>query len=256
MERRRTQHGILLLAAVIAGITFGLRSLWVAPQAEFAAATPHTISHSDHPFDPDWPDVYLILQTKCVGCHRPGNEDCLDLTSYEALLAAGTNDEADDENEPAIVPGRPEDSLLWKAVAWNVTAAKDSELDDEPTMPEAKHEWLTKGQLETIHRWIQNGAFQYRLPQTCNIRPLLEIDFPSAKECKACHPKQYGEWSRSMHHYAQHSPLFEAFDLRCWNGLAGHWGRSAPAAIRRSGRHLAKTAFAETCIVLDSRWKV
>ena len=80
-------------------------------------------------------------------------------------------------------------------------------------MPEEKTEWLTPRQLNLVYRWIKNGALQYVLPNTCNITPLTEVDFPSAKECKACHPRYYDEWSRSMHAYSQHSPIFEAFNL-------------------------------------------
>lgn len=81
-------------------------------------------------------------------------------------------------------------------------------------MPPDDHwEWLIGGQLATVHRWIENGDLQYRLPEQCSIRHLLEIDFPSARECRTCHPTQYEQWSRSMHAYAQHSPIFEAFNL-------------------------------------------
>lgn len=34
--------------------------------------------------------------------------------------------------------------------------------------------------------------------------------FPSANECKSCHPKQYREWSVSQHAYAQLSPVYMA----------------------------------------------
>ena len=80
-------------------------------------------------------------------------------------------------------------------------------------MPEDRHEWLSAGQLEIVHRWISNGALEYVLPDQCNIRPLMEIDFPSAKQCAPCHQRQYDQWSRSMHAYAQSSPVFEAFNL-------------------------------------------
>ena len=34
--------------------------------------------------------------------------------------------------------------------------------------------------------------------------------YPSASECKACHPDHYREWSVSPHSYAQMSPVFNA----------------------------------------------
>ncbi|MDP6447242.1 MAG: multiheme c-type cytochrome, partial [Pirellulaceae bacterium] len=84
---------------------------------------------------------------------------------------------------------------------------------DSPMMPVKREEWLTAGQIEAVERWIRNGALQYRLPSQCDNRPVMETDFPSAKECGACHPRQFEQWSRSMHAYAQHSPVFEAFNL-------------------------------------------
>ena len=184
-----------------------------------AVAVPYTVRRDvENPLDPDWPDVLLILSDKCVGCHRPGT-DRADLTSYERILAA-----RDEANDPVVVPGDLEKSLLWKYVAWNHSAALDSDLADEPAMPPEQADWLTGGQQEAIKRWIQRGALEYAIPATCSKRPLLEIDFPSARQCATCHPKQYAQWSRSMHHYAQHSPIFEAFNLTLIERSSGTLG--------------------------------
>lgn len=171
-----------------------------------ADAAPYTVRAVEHPFDPDWPDVYLVLAQKCAGCHRAGT-DRVDLSSYEALMSAEVY------GEPLVVPGRPEESPLWEQVTWNHAQEAGSDQPEKPSMPPDEMDWLTGGQLATLSRWIENGALEYELPEQCSPRPLLEIDFPSAKECKACHPKQYQEWSRSMHAYAEHSPVFEAFNL-------------------------------------------
>lgn len=190
-----------------------------APGPPTVEAAPHAVrSDVDHPFDPDWLEIRLMLNTKCAGCHRPGGEHG-DLTSYEKLIAAKTED-----GEPLVVAGRPDDSPLWDMVAWNVEAKADSEHPSEPEMPHDMREWLTVGQLATVRRWIAGGALEYVLPKTCSVRPLLEVDFPSAKECKVCHPRQYGQWSRSMHHYAQHSPIFEAFNLTLQERTGGTLG--------------------------------
>lgn len=174
-----------------------------------APAVPHTISHSHHPFDPDWPEICIILANKCTGCHRP-NSDYTDYTSYESLMAAEV------DGMKVVEPGNLDDSMLWQYVVWNTGCEATSDQPDEPMMPPEKHEWLTSGQLALIRRWIETGANQYRHPADPHgglRRPLLESDFPSAKQCGYCHPKQYNEWSRSMHAYAQHSPIFEAFNL-------------------------------------------
>lgn len=192
------------------------------PLAVFAA--PYTVRDIEHPFDPDWPDVYLIFATKCVACHRPGTTNS-NLISYEAAVAAKTA-----KGQPIIVPGRPEASALWRQIAWNHLSQPGSTLPAEPRMPEAPEDWLTGEQLAAVRRWITRGALEYKLPGTGHrpkvgpTRPLLEIDFPSAKECKVCHPKQYREWSRSMHAYAMHSPVMEAFNLSIVERTSGTIG--------------------------------
>ncbi len=49
-------------------------------------------------------------------------------------------------------------------------------------------------------------------------------EFPSAAQCKQCHPRQYREWSVSPHAYAQISPVFNAMHgeiLKRTNGTNG-----------------------------------
>ena len=188
------------------------------PTSSTLHAAPPTIRNTDHPYDPDWPDVHLIVMNKCSGCHRPGT-DLADYTSYEKLIAAVTPD-----GDRIILPGRPDVSPLWKYVAWNATGDVNSSHPNKPEMPQDPLEWLAAGQLEIVRRWIENGALEYTLPDTCSTRPLLEIDFPSSRQCRSCHPKQYNEWSRSMHHYAQQSPVFEAFNLTMQERTSGTMG--------------------------------
>jgi len=174
---------------------------------EAVAAPPHVISQRPHSYDPDWLEIKIILANKCQGCHRP-DSDQTDFSSYETLMEAKRDGE-----DPLIVPGNIEDSVLWEYVNWNVHADSESDADDEPMMPPEKIEWLTAGQLDTIKRWIENGAFEFALPEGCDHTPVTEADYPSARVCKQCHPKQFNDWSQSMHAYAQHSPVFEAFNL-------------------------------------------
>lgn len=181
-------------------------------------AAPYTVRNVEHPFDPDWPDVYLILAAKCVGCHRPGSNDG-DLTSYQAIIGAKSAD-----GKPLVVPGRPDQSSFFKQLIWNHNGKPGSPLLDEPAMPKDPNEWLTGKQLAAVRNWIARGALEYKLPGGCSTRPLLEMDFPSAKECKVCHPRQYTEWSRSMHAYSQHSPIFEAFNLTLIERTSGTIG--------------------------------
>lgn len=213
-------------------LTVAFSAVWLLlALASSALAVPHVITNAQHPYDADWPAIRILLAQKCTGCHRAGNgegDDArYDFTSYEALMSAGV-----EEDMPAVTPGSLEDSCLWDMVCWNATADPDSDYSSEPMMPEDKHEWLTAGQLAMVKRWIENGARQYKLgcggqyrsDQYSGEQPLLESDFPSAKQCKACHPKQYREWSGSMHAYAQHSPIFEAFNATLQERTGGTLG--------------------------------
>ncbi|MEZ6069032.1 MAG: multiheme c-type cytochrome [Pirellulales bacterium] len=164
------------------------------------------MSDVPHPYDPDWPEVYLILTTKCAGCHNATSKPS-DLSTYEALMAAKTN------AGKVVAPGDAEESLLYQFTVWNARNEDDSDLPRRPEMPHDELQWLTAGQQEAISRWIERGALEYQLPKQCKPYPLNELDFPSAKQCASCHPRQYEQWSRSMHAYAQHSPVFEAFNL-------------------------------------------
>ncbi|MBD3676006.1 MAG: hypothetical protein HUJ26_21055 [Planctomycetaceae bacterium] len=178
-----------------------------SPNSHQAHAAPPVVRKNTQPFDRNWLETFWMLRQKCNGCHRPGT-DQHDFSSYQTLMGDGPSGKL-------IVPGHPEQSLLWEYVNWNHSESPDSNAPDVPMMPpeDSHQERLTQGQLETLYRWIASGALDYELPKTCDTRPLLETDFVSAKECAHCHPKQYSEWSRSMHAYAQHSPVMEAFTL-------------------------------------------
>lgn len=180
------------------------------------AAPPHLISHA-YEYDPDWLVVESALTTKCIGCHR-ANTERADLTTYDAVV----NSRIDDSQ--VVVPFDAEGSTIWECVVWNASGDGESELPDSPMMPPDQDEWFTVGQLEALYRWIQNGALEFALPSTCDTRPVTELDFPSARVCAQCHPRQYDEWSGSMHAYAMHSPIFEAFNLTLVERTSGTIG--------------------------------
>ncbi|UUO05172.1 hypothetical protein M4951_17510 [Blastopirellula sp. J2-11] len=204
LQRITRSRRVFGLVALLIG-ALGVASLIMPGHQPQAVAVPHTITPGNYPYDCDWPDVYLILQNKCAGCHRP-ESDRIDLSSYEAMI------DAEKFGNKLIVPGSPKDSMLWDYVNWNVHQTDDSTAPRKPEMPPEKSAWLSAGQLETVQRWITNGALEFTLPIHCK-PPVTEMDFPSAQQCASCHPKQYDEWSRSMHAYGQQSPIFEAFTL-------------------------------------------
>lgn len=87
--------------------------------------------------------VQPLLERSCVGCHGPGESagGRLDLTGVVSILRGGSRG-------PAVVPGAPERSLLWQAVAWT---------HDTLRMPLAG-ERLSSEELGVLRRWIEEGA--------------------------------------------------------------------------------------------------
>lgn len=88
--------------------------------------------------------VMPILVEHCLRCHNPTRKrraGGLDQTTMAGLLAGGYSG-------PAIVPGRPDESLLMTAVRW---------LDPDLEMPMSKDK-LSDENISALDRWIAEGA--------------------------------------------------------------------------------------------------
>jgi hypothetical protein len=89
--------------------------------------------------------VRPLLVERCYSCHssaagkRKGN---LVLDSREGLLRGG-------DSGPAVVPGRPEDSLLLKAIRY---------ADADLRMPPKEKDRLSPTQVADVEAWIRRGA--------------------------------------------------------------------------------------------------
>ena len=99
--------------------------------------------------------VRPVLVESCLRCHNPSRKRRageLDQTTMAGMLAGGLGG-------PAIVPGRPEQSLLIKAVRW---------VDEDLQMP-LHEDKLPDEQIAALEKWIADGAvweaFSYTPPQ-------------------------------------------------------------------------------------------
>jgi len=81
-----------------------------------------------------------LLASKCLTCHAESKAGGLRLDGRAAMLAGG-------KSGPAIVPGRPEESLLVQVVEHTHTKLK---------MPPAGK--LADSEIRAIRDWVQNGA--------------------------------------------------------------------------------------------------
>lgn len=83
--------------------------------------------------------VRPLLVEKCQSCHGEKAKGGLRLNSREALLKGG-------DSGPAMEPGRPEKSLIVKAIQY----------EDELRMPPKGK--LSAGEIEKLKQWIARGA--------------------------------------------------------------------------------------------------
>ena len=88
--------------------------------------------------------VRPLLTEKCLACHGGKPDDiksAYDLRTRESALRGG------ESGKPAIVPGNPDTSPLYKAVRW-----------DGLEMPPKENDRLTAQQIESLRQWIAAGA--------------------------------------------------------------------------------------------------
>ena len=112
-------------------------------------------------------DVRPLLEAKCVRCHGGKVKKAdLDLSTPAAVLKGG-------ESGPAVVPGKPDKSPLYERV-------------HKGEMPPAKKDALAAAEVETLRRWIADGA---KVPVGSAEIALTQHDVIPImlRHCTACH---------------------------------------------------------------------
>lgn len=96
----------------------------------------------------DFDRVRTVLTGKCLSCHGGQKQKGgLDLSRRDRALAGG-------ESGPAVVPGKPSESLLYRKLAAG---------EMPPSNP------LSPEQLAAFTRWIEHGATYPREPLTSSV---------------------------------------------------------------------------------------
>ncbi len=114
-------------------------------------------------------DIRPLLQAKCWRCHDDKtNKAELDLRTLAGVLKGG-------ESGRVIVPGKPDESLLYEKV-------------HSGAMPPGKKDRLSEAEVTLIRRWIAAGAEQAETALTQHdIIPIL------LRRCTVCHGKHRQE---------------------------------------------------------------
>lgn len=122
--RCESTHAVLLAACVLLGALDG------------SAAS----ASKDSPKPTEVERAMRLLQANCLSCHNAEKQKGgLELGTRDAALKGG-------DTGPALVPGKPVDSLLLKVLA----------SDADPHMPPKKQ--LATNQIDLVRRWIAAGA--------------------------------------------------------------------------------------------------
>ena len=111
-----------------------------------------------------------ILEAKCLECHGGKTDRAeLDLSTRDGLLKGG-------ESGPAVVPGKSDESLLYKKVTYA----------DEPGMPH-KRERLSATDISQLATWIDAGApydepLQLKAEPFWSLKPLVKPPVPATRD--------------------------------------------------------------------------
>src|SRR5262245_28525498 len=122
---------------------------------------------------PSFADITRIFQAKCIKCHGDTVRKAdLDLRTPAGLLKGG-------ESGKTVVPGKPDESLLYEKV-------------HSGAMPPKKEDRLSTAEVDTIRRWIAAGAVTPTTEATATItqHDVLPILF---RRCTICHGRHRNE---------------------------------------------------------------
>ena len=103
-------------------------------------------------------EVYAIFQQNCLGCHGKGGAFTEELImEYPELINSGT-----------VIPGDPEASELYKRLLGDTDRGQQMPLGQSPLTPTA---------INTIHRWIAEGAPDWETQHDINfISPAVMLN--------------------------------------------------------------------------------
>src|SRR5262245_17585454 len=156
-----------LLAAIGATIAFCFPASVGADAPVPKDGSPVTASsYADH--------IQPLLKARCTKCHGDKVRKAdLDLTSPAGILKGG-------ESGRAMVPGKPNESLLYEKVKTHA-------------MPPKKEGQLTIGEIESIRRWIAAGAKVESASEAASEVTQHDVLPVVFRHCTVCHGRHRQE---------------------------------------------------------------
>ena len=117
---------------------------WIAAGAKFAGGKVDTNRVTQH-------DVTPVMLLRCTVCHGGRRREAkLDLRTRASMIAGG-------KSGPAMVPGRPQDSLLLKRI-------HAGEMPPRRKLVEVSIKVMLPNEIKTVSRWIAQGAVEISDP--------------------------------------------------------------------------------------------
>ena len=98
-------------------------------------------------------DVFPIVQKYCLPCHAEEsyNPSQLSLDTYELLMKGG-------KHGPPIVPGKPEESIMFKKLSPDPPFGDPMPLKVRRRKNPSQQKKLTEEEIRSITEWIKQGA--------------------------------------------------------------------------------------------------
>ena len=153
----RYRHSALLVAAIsLCLASLAASRLWAADAKDSPPAKTGPVSY--------FRDVHPIFVVHCQGCHQPAKAMGEYVMTNAASLAKGGESE-----QPAIVPGQPDESYLLEQI---------TPQDGKAPMPKDK-EPLSPTQLALVRQWIAEGA---KDDTPASVRTVIDMQHPPVYE--------------------------------------------------------------------------
>ena len=128
-------RSLLLFPVVLVAVIF-------AGSFTFAQQTGGSGSVKQTDNAPVYEEIAKIFDLRCVSCHSGARPpEGLRLDNYKNVMTGG-------KGGTVVIPGRPSESKLFKAVRGEL----------KPRMPKNGPPWLTDIQVDLIERWISVGS--------------------------------------------------------------------------------------------------